>query len=205
MQSAVYRQDSNHDRADAKLDPQNVWLWRFGPRRLEAEVIRDSLLAVSGLLDAQMFGPGTLDADSRRRSIYFTVKRSKLMPTMTLFDAPQALVSQGRRISTTIAPQALLLMNSPQVRNYATGLAGRVTPQEAAGSEHVVNRLYEITLGRAPRAAELAAAVAFLRQQSEAYQQRQSDGHRPTEEAGEIALVDLCQAMISLNEFIYVE
>ena len=64
-----------------------------------------------------MYGPGTLDDDSRRRSIYFTVKRSKLMPMMVVFDAPEALVGVGERPTTTIAPQALLLMNNPQVRS----------------------------------------------------------------------------------------
>ena len=72
-------------------------------------MIRDALLAVSGTLDPTMFGPGTLDSASRRRSIYFTVKRSKLMPMMMIFDAPDALRGGvGQRPTTTIAPQACI-------------------------------------------------------------------------------------------------
>ena len=199
MRSAVYRQDAIYDPADAERDPRNVQLWRFQPRRLEAEIVRDSLLAVSGMLDRQMFGPGTLDANSRRRSIYFTVKRSKLMSTMTLFEAPEPLASQARRVSTTIAPQALMLMNSPQVRGYARSFAERVALQDTDGPERAVKRLYEIALGRAPLPTEVAATVAFLQQQSDSYIDRQQDNPR------KLALIDFCQAMLSLNEFVYVE
>ena len=87
--------------------------------RLEAEVIRDQMLAVSGQLDSTMFGPGTLDANMKRRSIYFMIKRSRLVPMMQIFDSPEPLVSVGSRPATTIAPQALMFMNNRQVRSYA--------------------------------------------------------------------------------------
>ncbi|HAW98838.1 MAG TPA: hypothetical protein DCX67_09910, partial [Opitutae bacterium] len=112
LSSATWRQSSGYVSAKAAKDLGNQLLWRFTPRRLEGEVIRDSLLAVSGQLDKTMFGKGTLDERSRRRSVYFMIKRSKLIPTMQLFDAPEPLVSQGHRASTTIAPQALMFMNS---------------------------------------------------------------------------------------------
>ena len=108
----------------------NTDYFSLKPRRLEAEAIRDSLLFVSGVLDTNMFGPGTLDEASRRRSIYFTVKRSRLIPAMQAFDAPEPLVSQGTRPTTTVAPQALMLMNSPQVRSWAA--AFRQTLRSAA-------------------------------------------------------------------------
>ena len=92
-------------------------------RRLAAEVIRDSILVVGGKLDTTMYGPGTLDEESPRRSIYFTMKRSKLIPTLVVFDAPDGTVGVGDRPSTTIAPQALHLMNNPQVRGAAHGFA----------------------------------------------------------------------------------
>ena len=72
-----------------------------------------------------MFGPGTLDNGSRRRSIYFTIKRSQMIPAMQAFDAPEPLVSQGQRQTTTVAPQALMLMNSAQARSWAEGFAAR--------------------------------------------------------------------------------
>src|SRR4030095_13609164 len=96
------------------------------PRRLEAEAIRDSLLFVSGVLDTNMFGPGTLDEASKRRSIYFTVKRSQLIPSMQCLDAPEPLVSQGTRPTTTVAPQALMLMNSPPLHSWAGSFAARL-------------------------------------------------------------------------------
>ena len=114
LASATWRQTSQFSPDKAEKDLENRLLWRFLPRRLDGEVIRDSLLSVSGMLDDTMYGKGTLDERSRRRSIYFMIKRSKLIPVMQLFDAPEPLVSQGRRMNTTIAPQALMLMNSPK-------------------------------------------------------------------------------------------
>src|SRR5690606_12424068 len=108
MLSAAYQQSSSFDEAKSAVDPDNELLWRFRPRRLEAEAIRDSLLAVSGALDRTLYGPGTLDQLSPRRSIYFTIKRSEMIPMMQLFDAPDALQGISQRQTTTIAPQALL-------------------------------------------------------------------------------------------------
>src|SRR5205085_4976401 len=113
MMSAAYREDSSIDAAKVAVDRDNKLCWRRPARRLEAEAIRDSLLAVGGALDERMYGPGTLDEGSRRRSVYFTVKRSKLIPMLVIFDAPEALSGIGERPTTTIAPQALYLMNNP--------------------------------------------------------------------------------------------
>ncbi|HTN76193.1 MAG TPA: PSD1 and planctomycete cytochrome C domain-containing protein, partial [Pirellulaceae bacterium] len=101
MLSSVYMQTSEFSEAKDKIDPTNQYCWRYAPRRLEAEVIRDSMLAVSGQLDPKLYGPGTLDEAHKRRSIYFTVKRSRLIPMMTLFDSPEPLVSVGSRPATT--------------------------------------------------------------------------------------------------------
>ena len=117
--------NSRWDKSKARVDPDNRFCWRRPPHRLEAEVIRDALLAVSGTLDSRTYGPGTLDPASKRRSIYFTVKRSKLVPMMQVFDAPEALGGVGQRPTTTIAPQALLLMNNPNVRGMR-----RLSPNE---------------------------------------------------------------------------
>ncbi len=93
-------------------------------KRLEAETdSRCHALGGGGLLDDTMYGPGTLDEKMRRRSIYFFVKRSQLVPMMTLFDAPDSLQDIALRSTTTVAPQALLMMNSPLVRTYAEGFA----------------------------------------------------------------------------------
>ncbi len=100
-------------RKRSRLIRRTISSCRRAPQRLEGEAIRDSMLAVSGLLDETMFGRGTRDESSRRRSIYFNIKRSQLIGSMVAFDAPEPLVSQGSRPTTTVAPQALMLMNSP--------------------------------------------------------------------------------------------
>ena len=185
LTTAAYQQQSPTEAAKIAADPENTYFMRRVPQRLEAEAARDAMLSVSGLLDSAPFGPGTLDENSRRRSIYFTVKRSQLMNSMVVFDAPEPLTSQGNRPATTVAPQALLLMNSPQVRAWAEGLAQRVQHDVPGGTPAAqVERLFAIVLGRRPNAGELSDAVAFL-------------------QAG--ALADLGQAMLGLNEFIYVD
>jgi hypothetical protein len=156
-------------------------------------------LAVTGQLDRTMYGPGTLDEGHKRRSIYFMVKRSKLIPMMTLFDAPEPLVSVGGRPSTTIAPQALLFMNSPHVRGYAQNFAKQLAPAADKSLDEVVRRGYLTALGRAPTNEELADTLGFLKQQMEAYAADKKPNPR------ELALADFCQVLLSLNEFVYVE
>ena len=123
MLTSVYQRSSEVVETSAKIDPDNRLLWRREPRRLEGEVIRDAMLAVTGQLDETQFGPGTLDEGMRRRSIYFTTKRSKLISMMQIFDQPEPLVSQGNRTATTIAPQALVFMNNPHVRQWSQSFA----------------------------------------------------------------------------------
>jgi mono/diheme cytochrome c family protein len=198
MTSAAYQQASTFDATDAKTDPENQFLWRFSPRRLEAELVRDNLLAVSGKLDRTQFGPGTLDEAHLRRSIYFMIKRSKLVPMMQLFDQPEPLVSVGGRPSTTIAPQALMFINNPQVRSYAHAFAKQLL--EAKGSpEATVRQAYLQAIAREPDADELNSATAFLAEQGKSYQ---ADGKAQPQE---LALADFCQVLFGLNEFVYVE
>ena len=97
-----------------KRDPDNQFWWKREPRRLEAEIIRDNALAVSGLLDRSMYGPGTLNQGMKRRSIYFMVKRSKLIPMMQVFDWPDTMTSQGRRAVTTTAVPGAGLPQQPR-------------------------------------------------------------------------------------------
>ncbi len=197
LSSAAWRQSSSYDEAKAAKDLDNQLLWRFTPRRLEGEVIRDSLLSVSGQLDKAMYGKGTLDEKSKRRSVYFFIKRSRLIPTMQLFDAPEPLVSQGRRLSTTIAPQALMFMNSPNVRGYATAFAQRLAQEVGEDLEKVVKAGYRAALGREPDADETAATLAFLKNQEASYQEAKQNNPR------HLALVDMAQTLLSLNEFSY--
>jgi len=199
LTSDAYRQESTADPERIAADPSNALLSRWTPRRLEAEAIRDSLLHVSGALDSTPFGPGTLDPGSRRRSIYFTVKRSQMIGAMQAFDAPEPLVSQGTRPTTTVAPQALWLMNNPHVRAWAARFAQRIDAGPMHPFGDTVIRAYQLALNRAPTADELPAGSEFLRTQSERYRTA------GLADARERALTDLAQVVLSLNEFIYAD
>jgi mono/diheme cytochrome c family protein len=196
MTSSVYLQSGDSDEDRARLDRENKLLWRRAPQRLEAEPIRDAMLAVSGLLDPTMYGPGTLDESMRRRSVYFFIKRSQLIPSMMLFDWPEHLVSIGQRATTTVAPQALMFLNSPHARQYAEAFAGRL---EGLDDSAAVDRAYRLALGRAPQEAEQALAVEFLAQQAEVH--RAAGASDPWRQAR----IDFCQALFGMNEFLYIE
>ncbi len=199
MTSAVYRQDSQYRESSASIDPNNRLLWRFTPRRLDAEIIRDSMLTVSGQLDEAQFGPGTLDETMRRRSIYFMIKRSKLIPFLQVFDTPEPLASVGQRPSTTIAPQALIFMNNPQVRQYAKSFAERMADDEHKTIDACLRRSYLTAIARQPSAEELAASISFVEQQMASYQGESVANARL------LALTDVCQVLMSLSEFVYLD
>jgi hypothetical protein len=195
VSSAAYRQDSLADEARARIDRENALLWRFTPRRLEAEPVRDAMLAVSGRLESTMFGPGSLDPNMKRRSVYFFIKRSQLVPTMMLFDWPEHLVSIGQRATTTTSPQALMFMNSALGHACAEGFAAGIAAGDPAV---VVERAYGIAYGRGPTVEEATTAARFMDEQGDAYRRDGKPDHARR------ALVDLCQALISASEFIYV-
>ncbi|HEV3237517.1 MAG TPA: PSD1 and planctomycete cytochrome C domain-containing protein [Gemmataceae bacterium] len=199
LQSAVYQESAAVDHEKAKVDPDNRLCWRHSRQRLEAEIIRDSLLAVSGSLDSTMFGPGTLDLGMKRRSIYFFVKRSQLISPMMLFDASDTLQGLELRSSTVIAPQALMLINSAIVRSFAGSFAKRIEPKEAEKWNEVVSSGYVKALGRQPNDEELKSSMEFLHQQTESYK---ADGKN---NALHLAVADFCQVLMGLNEFVYVD
>lgn len=199
LTSDTYRQSSAFNEASFAADNDNRLLWRFEPKRLEAEAIRDTLLAVTGTLDPRMFGPGTLDESMRRRSIYFMMKRSKLIPTLQLFDAPESLVPIGERAATTVGPQALWFLNNPHVRTWAEAFAGRLLPQLKESADQTVDEVYWTAFSRAPDDFERQVAREFLAEQIESYR---TSGEKDAEK---LALTDFCQSILSLNELIYVE
>ena len=199
--SAAYRESSYDDSGKAKTDPDVHLVWRQRRLRLEAEAIRDALLSVSGNLDRRMFGPGTLDEHQNRRSIYFTVKRSKLIPFMVQFDAPDALQGLAERSSTTVAPQALLLLNNPIVREWAESFARRIAPEGGRTLEHSVRLAYRIAFAREPSAEELGDDLAFLKRQAKSYRR---DG-KAKDDGFAQALIDFCQSIMCSNEFLTID
>jgi Protein of unknown function (DUF1553) len=195
--SSTYRQSAQADAKANAADPENALLSHFRRHRLEAEAIRDAMLSVSGRLDASLYGPGTLDQSSRRRSIYFTVKRSAAIPFLSVFDLPEPLQGVGERPTTVVAPQALALLNDPQVRAWAAGFAGRITA--SATTAAAVALAYRTALARPPSAVELSDALAFIAGQEAAR------GALAGDQARLLALTDYCQVLMCLNEFVYVD
>lgn len=189
LMSETYRMGQRSSAEDEKIDPENRFLWRRQLRRLEAEAIRDNALAVGGMLDRTLFGEGTLDEKMRRRSIYFTIKRSQLVPTLQMFDWPDALTSTDRRAVTTTPSQALVFINDPQFRQMAEGFAGRII-----GEKDWMSAAYLIAYGRPPSDRERLSGERFVRQQLESH----NGDLRKT-------LGDFCAALMSANEFIYID
>lgn len=223
--SAAYRQGGTFDPEKAKADPDNRLLWRMRPRRLEAEVLRDALLAVAGTLNAEMYGPAfkaPIPADAmvarnikspyptnipdtaavRRRSVYMFHKRVIPYPLLQAFDASDAQQCTGRRANTTVVPQALALLNDPFVRARATDFAARLL-KDPGKEASCVESAYRLAFSRAPTKAEKTAGLEFL-----AAQQRERSSLQPKAAPAEIrqvALTDYCQVLFGLNEFIYVD
>ncbi|MCP4191355.1 MAG: DUF1549 domain-containing protein [Planctomycetaceae bacterium] len=205
MSSAVYCQNDVFDEARKKVDRANLLHWRHTPRRLEAEAIRDAMLFISGRLDTTMYGPGSLDEGMRRRSVYFTIKRSKLIPSMMLFDWPEHLVSIGQRPVTTTAPQALSFMNNKNTRANASSFAELLQTKylsfkqdQPINWQPAIEQTYRIAFGRSVNPEEAAQAVTFLNRQLTFYVQ--------TEAATgvHLALTDFSQMIFSSSEFLYI-
>lgn len=199
MNSATYRQASG-DRW-LEFDAENQWVWHYRTRRLEAELIRDNLLSVSGSLNTKMYGPGVpLDIESRnvnepearRRSIYTVSQRFTPHPTLRVFDSVDNFQSVGRRTVSTTPCSALFMLNAAFVWQQAELMADRI--EKEAGSEHTeqVKRIYQIAFARLPTSEERVLGLEFLKSAA-----ADDDQKRP-------ALVQYCHAIMGLNEFIYV-
>jgi mono/diheme cytochrome c family protein len=174
LTSAAYRQASstgsktvNSESVTSgaqKLDPENRLLWRASVRRLDAEQIRDSILAATGELELDAGGP-PVDSFKPRRSIYNKVMRNNRDPLLDVFDAPQHFASASQRDTTTTPVQSLLLINSQYMLQRAQAMAGRLQKSGAKSDEEMVSQAYRLTLGRAPTSEESATATTFLREQ----------------------------------------
>ena len=220
MLSATYRQSSIHPKQDeyAKTDAANRFWWRAERRRLDAEALRDALLAAGGNLKLNPIGgpsfapeipPGALEglstksaawkaspaSEQGRRSVYIFAKRGLLPPLLTTFDLPDTTLPSCQRDVTTVPTQSLALLNNPFVHDQSTALAKRIgTTIEP--KERVI-RAWRFALGRTPREAELSAALGHLEKQSAHY------AKRPDPQFD--ALASLCHVLLNTNEFMYVD
>jgi len=185
--SSTYRQASAaRDPGEVKQDPDNKLLWAFPRQRLEAEELRDSLLAASGLLEEKRGGPAVFPPippnfdiggqrnrwqtsedprDHHRRSLYVFVLRNSPYPLLETFDWANPQSPHFRREVTTTAPQALALVNSDLVLGWSQALAGRVIQEAGANESAQIDRVYEILFSRKPTGKEKEKLVAFLNAQ----------------------------------------
>jgi hypothetical protein len=166
LTSAAYRRSSSHPapQAGQLKDPQNAWLWRFQPQRLEAEQIRDALFAAGGDLQAdKQNGPSVVYSEPTR-SIFTRIMRNNRDPLADVFDAPQWFNSASSRDVTTTPIQSLLLLNSPFMLKRGEALAARLTKEAPGDDAAQVRRLYQVLFARLPAAPEAAQAAKFLQE-----------------------------------------
>ena len=212
MTSATYRQSSRvQDEQSVLVDPGNTLLWRQNLKRLEAESLRDSILAASGELNLQMGGrgifptlpPEVLSKQSRpgsgwdnkapadqqaRRSVYIFVKRTLGVPLLESFDVASPDSPAASRNVTTVAPQALILLNSDFMNQQAAALAQRVVRTAGAEPQQQIAAAYRLALGREPTEHERGLAHAFLERETARWQEPEvaagvnRGGHAASEE-----------------------
>ncbi len=207
MTSAAYKASSNGDLESMKKDPENRFLSHQNRLRLDGDAIRDSILAVAGSLNLKMGGVGIIPplskeevlaarmpylwptnpdpAEHDRRSVYLQMKRSLTLPMLATFDAPDTATSCARRERSTVAPQALALLNSEFTAAQAAKFAARARKAAASESpDKLIDAAWRIGLGRLPSAAERATSEGYLARGG---------------------FENLCLLILNLNEFIYVD
>jgi len=207
MLSSAYRQSSRTPMSELarEIDPDNRLLWKFNRRRLLAEEVRDAILAVSGVLNTEMFGESVItpveegmvqllyDPDQWkvtedrqqhfRRSVYLIAKRNLRIPFMETFDQPTLQSSCGRRESSTHAPQALELLNGDLANELADKFSKRLIGEASEDRQVQIDRAWQLAMGRSPSSRESELANQFLQEQP---------------------LREFALAMFNLNEFLYV-
>jgi hypothetical protein len=202
--SAVYRQSSRHDETAARMDADNRFLWRMNRLRLDAESLRDAVLAVSGQLDRHMGGPGyepfrfkddhspiydhddlkkMLDPATYRRTIYRFTVRSVPNPFLDCMDCPDPSLHTPVRNTTLTALQALALLNDPFMVRQARHFAQRLETM-SADVEMQVEQAYLLAFGRPPTAEEKSAVTAYARKHG---------------------LAKTCRILLNANEFVFVD
>src|SRR5262245_3679531 len=213
MLSTAYRQSSVVAADALKIDPANQWLGRMPLRRLEAEIIRDAMLAVSGKLDAKLGGPpaplenrpdGLIvvqDAGKHRRSIYVLARRNYAPTLLNVFDQPFMTTNSVCRTPSAVVLQSLAMLNDAFVLEQAGAIAQRILTQKDADTpERQVETAYLLVLGRPPSQWEQTHCSTFLQRQADRIQ----TGKMLVSEARRQALVNLCHVILNTSELLYV-
>jgi mono/diheme cytochrome c family protein len=216
LNSDAYKMSSKPDAKALAADPMNDSFWRFDMRRLTAEEIRDSILAVTGTLSTRMYGPGVYPEipaevmagqsvpgagwgksspeDQNRRSVYVHVKRSLILPILESFDLAETDRSSPVRFSTTQPTQALGMLNGTFMNRQAKQLAERLKREAGPETTRQVEQAFRLVTGRNPTDREIKRGVALIA----ALKDR--DGATP-----EQALESFCLVVLNLNEFLYLD
>ncbi len=222
MLSSAYQMSTARDARAAEIDPDNRLLWRMNRRRLEAEEIRDAILAVSGPLDEAMGGTllknanhtyvtstassNEVNYDNARRSVYLPIVRSTVYEVLQAFDFADPSTMNGKRPSTTVAPQALFMMNSPLVEHRMRAMGEDLLARDDLDDAGRVRLTYERAYSRPPTAHEVERALDFIA----AYQAELTNSNNDNDKiepdvARRRAWQALCRVIVSSNEFVYVE
>ncbi len=211
--------NSNFVANPAKLDPENKLLWRMPAKRLEAEVIRDCILATSGRLNAVMGGPPILlvarpdglvvvdesklkrPADANKRSVYLLSRRAYNLSLLTVFDRPLFAVNCPKRDASVIPLQSLTMLNDEFVADEAVHFAARVARESSPTSTDEIRRAFSIALCRLPNHKEETRCAAYLDRQQTAFKMAGATDR----EANRQALTELCHTLLNTSEFLYAE
>ena len=208
--SSTYQMSVAFNARAANVDPENRLLWRMNRRRLEAESLRDALLAVSGQLDRTMGGslvnwqnadytPGdSVSATARRRAVYLPVVRDRVYDLFTIFDFANPSVGVSKRTPTVVSHQALFFLNSPLVKEQSRHLANSLLAVTDTDDTARVHDAYRRVLGRSAQKAEVNRALHYLAQ-------ARSKLPASAVDASTQAWASLCQAMLASNEFLYLD
>ncbi len=224
--SQTYQMASTSNPAAEKVDPAGALMWRFFPRRIEAEALRDTILAISGQLNPAVGGPGVypkisrevLETQSRpgdgwpasepsqaaRRSVYVFLKRTLLVPELEVLDFPSTEETCEQRVVSTVAPQALTFLNGEFIHEQAQAFAQRLIKEAGADDDARVERAYRLAFCRSPSAQERAAVRDFLTRQR-AQIEADSQGKSTPAAAHFKALSALCLVLLNTNELAYLQ
>ena len=206
LSSNAYRMSTTWNPAYGSQDPDDRLLWRMPYKRLEVEAIRDSMLAISGHLSTEMFGPSiypeippaalegssdpdkiwkaSSERDASRRTIYVFLKRSMIVPMLDVLDLCDTSHSAARRLNTSVATQALTLFNGDFVNTQARYLAERLRREAGVDAREQIDLAWRLALARPSKPAETSAMLDFLKRES---------------------LEEMCRVLFNLNEFVYAD
>jgi hypothetical protein len=231
MLSWTYRQSSQRDVQAEARDPENRWLWRMSLQRLDAESMRDAMLAMAGRLSSKLYGPPAevqvredgLISDvashtgMHRRSLYLRLRRTELPSLLSTFDYPDMQPNCSQRTTSTVSPQSLMLSNNAQIYSLAADIGERVAdaagsigasattssghPASAIDRQVAIRHAYELILNRLPSPVEMQRCQQAIVALDDGWR---ADGI-PSIEAGQRALTTFCHTLLNSAAFLYVD